>query len=339
DLRPGAPGWSQAVDDHYASLADALETTDPDTRARFEDDYARATGVLPEPVAKRLRAGLLSADPAEQAAAATRLARLKDVDPALVSAIPANERRRAGAIAGFVDLGLPPPRAVELAEKKLAGGRRTEGADKGGDEDESPLVGPGGEGQTDEKPGKPGPPAVGNAGPPTNKRVDVPDMYNKLGFDPDGRGEINEFIQAPNTGTKGDNLFNDAEEKTAEQIRKGRFPKAGIGGGAADAFRHIYWSYRMTEDVGPDAAKRFGDAHEITEPTPDGDRLMDLYNNNLGRRLALDPANKGRPAEDVVLEAIKKGDAQTQPFKTRSTKTRVTPPPGIPLRRKSPSGF
>ncbi len=109
---------------------------------------------------------------------------------------------------------------------------------------------------------------------------------------------------------------------------------AGIGGGAADAFRHTYWSYRMTEALGPDAAKRYGDAHEITVRGPDGDRLMDLYNNNLGRRLALDPANKGRPAEDVVLEAIKKGDAQTQPFKTRST-----PAPGIPLRRKSPSGL
>lgn len=54
---------------------------------------------------------------------------------------------------------------------------------------------------------------------------------------------------------------------------------------------------------------------------------------------ALDPANKGRPAEAVVLEAINNGQAQTQPFKTRSTKTRVTPPPGIPLRRKSPSGL
>ena len=96
DLRPGTPGWRQAVDDHYASLADALETMDPDGRGRFEDDYARATGVLPEPVAKRLRAGLLSADPAGQAAAAQRLARLKDGNPGLVSAIPAHERRRRG---------------------------------------------------------------------------------------------------------------------------------------------------------------------------------------------------------------------------------------------------
>ena len=152
DPRPGAPEWRQAVDDHYASLADALETMDPETRARFEDDYARTTGVLPEPVAKRLRAGLLSADPAEQAAAATALARLKDGNPALVSAIPEDERRRARAIAEFADLGLPPARAVELAEERLAGGRRTEGAGEGGGEDQSPLTGPGGESMGEDGP-------------------------------------------------------------------------------------------------------------------------------------------------------------------------------------------
>ncbi|MCH8214701.1 MAG: hypothetical protein IIC54_11620 [Proteobacteria bacterium] len=121
DLRPGAPGWRQAVDDHYASLADALETMDPDERARFEDDYAQATGVLPDVIAKTLRAGLLSADPAEQAAAATRLARLKEADPALIETIPTGQRRRAQVIAEFVDLGVTPERAVELAEKKRAG--------------------------------------------------------------------------------------------------------------------------------------------------------------------------------------------------------------------------
>ena len=123
DLHAVAPEWRQAVDDHYASLADALETMAPDERARFEDDYARTTGVLPEPVLKQVRAGLLSADPAGQAAAAQRLARLKDGNPALVSAIPADERRRARAIAEFADLGLQPARAVELAEEKLAGGK------------------------------------------------------------------------------------------------------------------------------------------------------------------------------------------------------------------------
>ncbi len=69
--RRQAPGWRRAVDDHYASLAPALETMDPDGRARFEDDYARTTGVLPGAVAKQLRAGLLSAEPAGQAAVAS----------------------------------------------------------------------------------------------------------------------------------------------------------------------------------------------------------------------------------------------------------------------------
>ena len=87
-------------------------------------------------------------------------------------------------------------------------------------------------------------------------------------------------------------------------------------------------------DEAADLAKGFGDAHEISAPNPPGGRLMDLYNNNTGRKLAVDPANKGRSAEDVVLEAIKNGQAQPQPFKTRST-----PPPGISLRRKSPSRY
>ncbi|MCZ6467781.1 MAG: hypothetical protein O6829_10975 [Alphaproteobacteria bacterium] len=148
------------MDDHYASLADTLETMDPDERARFEDDYARATGVLPGPVFKRLRAGLLSADPAGQAAAAMRLDRLKDADPGLVSAIPAHERRRAGAIAEFADLGLPPARVVELAEEKLAqrvlstedltggvGDAPLTGDVRGGSEEGIPLTGPGDKGR------------------------------------------------------------------------------------------------------------------------------------------------------------------------------------------------
>ena len=389
---------------------------DPDERARFEDDYARATGVLPEAVLKQVRGGLLSADPAGQAAAATRLAGLKDIDPALVEAIPADERRRAQAIAEFADLGLQPARAVELAAEKpagvreddeLAGGEgvgtragaieeirlsageeiteageddelaggglplgrdtllrpaakdddligriaalsndvlnlalgepdgrergekaaRLEVADAGG----SPLSGPGGAVQKSKKPAKSRPPAVGNAGPPTNKPVVLHDMYKKLGFDPNGKGQYEESLQTPIDGIRAALLADEAVKTVDKQIRKGRFTKASRNGGDADAFRHAYWNYRMTEELGPDAAKRFGDAREITAPGPDGDRLMDLFNNNVGRRLALDPANKGRPAEDVILDAMKKGQLQAQLFKIL-----FKPAPGIPSRKKSP---
>lgn len=67
-------------------------------------------------------------------------------------------------------------------------------------------------------------------------------------------------------------------------------------------------------DEAADLAKGFGDAHEISQPTPAGDRLMDLYNNNAGRKLALDPANKGRPAEEVILDALLQGQLQTRWF-------------------------
>ncbi|MCH9053820.1 MAG: hypothetical protein IIA72_22665 [Proteobacteria bacterium] len=136
DLRPGAPEWPRAVDDHYASIAEILGLMEPDERVLFEDDYAQATGVLPEPILKQMRGGLLSTDPAAQAAAAQRLARLKDGNPALVSAIPADERARAQAIAEFADLGLQPDRAVELAEEKLAqGGLPSEDLIRGDDGD------------------------------------------------------------------------------------------------------------------------------------------------------------------------------------------------------------
>ena len=44
-------------------------------------------------------------------------------------------------------------------------------------------------------------------------------------------------------------------------------------------------------------------AHERSSPNPDSERLMDLYNNEVGRRLALDPANAGRePLPDFFVE-------------------------------------
>jgi hypothetical protein len=43
---------------------------------------------------------------------------------------------------------------------------------------------------------------------------------------------------------------------------------------------------------------------------------MDLYNNNAGRRMALDPRNRDRRPEEVILEALRDGRLQTAPFRT-----------------------
>ena len=91
----------------------------PAIMGETEASLARFKDKLPPDIlaAKAAARGMIAAN----AAATQRLARLWDVAPALVSAIPAVERRRARAIAEFADLGLPPARAVELAAEKPAG--------------------------------------------------------------------------------------------------------------------------------------------------------------------------------------------------------------------------
>ena len=81
-----------------------------------------------------------------------------------------------------------------------------------------------------------------------------------------------------------------------------------------DAYRHAYWSFVMTRDFGAEIAKQVGDTHERRRPNPDGDLLMDLYNNRVGRELALDPRNHGRPAEQVIGEALEAGLLRLFPF-------------------------
>jgi len=84
----------------------------------------------------------------------------------------------------------------------------------------------------------------------------------------------------------------------------------------ADAFRHALWSFRMTRDLGAEAAKRFGDAHEVSRPNRPGELLMDLYNNNTGRRMAFDPRNRDRTPEEVIREALREGRLQISPYNT-----------------------
>lgn len=53
-----------------------------------------------------------------------------------------------------------------------------------------------------------------------------------------------------------------------------------------EAFRHIYWSYHLTREFGPDLAKEITDAHETVPGNTANKRLMDFHNNEVGQRLA-----------------------------------------------------
>lgn len=62
-----------------------------------------------------------------------------------------------------------------------------------------------------------------------------------------------------------------------------------------DAYRHVLWSYLLTRTYGEDFAKQVTDAHETETAEPDeAERIMDLKNNEIGRRYALqDQASAG----------------------------------------------
>jgi len=132
--------------------------------------------------------------------------------------------------------------------------------------------------------------------------------FEKLEFDEDGatHGDLPWSVQA-----RAYRLAKDTEYETEEAFADG--PATGRND-EADAYRHALWSYRMTVELGTDIAKTVGDAHERTRPNSDEELLLDLFENRIGRLLANDPANAGRPAEAVVPEALEEGLLRTRPF-------------------------
>lgn len=80
---------------------------------------------------------------------------------------------------------------------------------------------------------------------------------------------------------------------------------------AVDAFRHAYFFYRLTQIEDADAAKRWGDAHEVSVPSGPAERAMDLWNNAVGSRLATE-----RPDADAfgaIQDAYRAGLLMTDP--------------------------
>lgn len=160
--------------------------------------------------------------------------------------------------------------------------------------------------------------------PPTTKAVTPSEMYNELDFD----------LQGP--------TFAQVEWSYSEYAQRAKilgyyalrqaeygFPGADHVDDDSDAYRHALWSFLMARELGPQVAKAFTDAWEISHPggpadfSPIGSRLMDLYNNRVGRMLALDPRNRERPAEEVIHEALKNGLLQTRRFSLMPPATHI----------------
>lgn len=89
-----------------------------------------------------------------------------------------------------------------------------------------------------------------------------------------------------------------------------RFPGQGREDGHNDAFRHAYWNALMTKRFGEAWARDYATAHEQLPGNPAPREAMDLYNNELGRRIATEhPDASPEELADLIQEAIENGEA------------------------------
>ena len=87
--------------------------------------------------------------------------------------------------------------------------------------------------------------------------------------------------------------FDCAKAKTdadnAGETARNNYPANTLHNGIGDAFRHCYWNALMTISIGRDQAKKVADLHEDNNPTgPLAERVMDLFNNEIGRQVGSD---------------------------------------------------
>jgi uncharacterized protein YukE len=105
--------------------------------------------------------------------------------------------------------------------------------------------------------------------------------------------------------------FQDAKND-AFNFADDRFPSQSIIVGNYDhndAFRHAYWNTLMTHHFGEQWAQDYATAHEQLPGNPSVVEAQDLYNNEVGRRIAIDNPDAS-PAElaDLVERAVNDGD-------------------------------
>ncbi|WP_163862535.1 DUF6973 domain-containing protein [Myxococcus eversor] len=127
---------------------------------------------------------------------------------------------------------------------------------------------------------------------------------------------------AASNGLLGLNTFNNIKDQALETSSRlypttgtppGHVPEERVGewrgqDGHRDAFRHAYWNALMTREFGAEWTQQFATAHEGMPGNPADREAMDLYNNQVGRQIALDNPNAS-PEElaTLVQQAVTDG--------------------------------
>ncbi|MDR6989822.1 hypothetical protein J2Y66_004339 [Paenarthrobacter nitroguajacolicus] len=104
------------------------------------------------------------------------------------------------------------------------------------------------------------------------------------------------------------NAFKDIHDD-AFSIADERFPSADRNDDQNDAFRHAYWNALMVKEFGADWAEDYATAHEQLPGNPAPREAMDLYNNEVGRNVAIsNPDASAEELADLIEEAVNHGD-------------------------------
>lgn len=123
-------------------------------------------------------------------------------------------------------------------------------------------------------------------------------------------------------GLVGLDTFNDIRNQVF-QVAEKHFPNSAIpayvpdgrkrewlgNDGHRDAFRHAYWNALLTKEFGAEWTTQFTTAHEGLDSNPAVREAMDLYNNEVGRQIAIsNPNATEEQLANLVKQAVDNGE-------------------------------
>ena len=121
-------------------------------------------------------------------------------------------------------------------------------------------------------------------------------LLAQLAIKPDGIAQVSEFFDI---------------KAESEEAAQAAYPQNGaLADGHGDAYRHAYWNALMTQKYGEDWTAEFGAAHEGIGGNTPAREAMDLYNNELGRKIATEnPDASPEELAQIVRQKIDSGEA------------------------------
>lgn len=109
--------------------------------------------------------------------------------------------------------------------------------------------------------------------------------------------------QGPLAAYRQANMVDEAKSAAEEN-----YPES-LDDGHGDAFRHIYWNARMTQEFGPEWTETYGTAHEKSGGNPPNREAMDLFNNEIGRQIGADnPDASPEELQQIIKSKIESGE-------------------------------